>query len=70
MSLTSDWEFANVLNLPRDIFYIDPAYFRSQGTVDAVVDDLAYTIGVDRQALRVVSAAHCLQKRLPIDLPL
>jgi DNA topoisomerase VI subunit A len=39
----------------RDIYYIDPAYFRSQQTVNGVVDDLAFTIGVDRAALNVVS---------------
>ena len=41
--------------LLRDIYYIDPAYFRSQDVVDSIVDDLAYTIGVDRAALNVVS---------------
>lgn len=39
---------------PRDIYYIDPEYFRSQTIVDGVIDDLAYTIGVDRAALNVV----------------
>lgn len=47
-----------VLRLPRDIYYIDPAYFRSQDTVDTVIDELAYTIGVDRGALNVVSLRH------------
>lgn len=46
---------------PRDIYYIDPAYFRSQATVDTVIDDLAYTIGVDRAALSVVSPCHIPQ---------
>lgn len=40
--------------LPRDIYYIDPQYFRSQRTVDGIIDDLAYTVGVDRAALNVV----------------
>lgn len=40
---------------PRDIYYIDPAYFRSQNTVNGVIDDLACTIGVDRAAMNIVS---------------
>ncbi|KAJ5176770.1 uncharacterized protein N7482_002647 [Penicillium canariense] len=44
----------------RDIFYIDPAYFRSQQTVNCVVDELAYTIGVDRTALNVEAAGKGL----------
>ncbi|KAJ5573853.1 uncharacterized protein N7459_008280 [Penicillium hispanicum] len=44
----------------RDIFYIDPAYFQSQRTVDAVIDDIAFTIGVDRGALHVEAAAKGL----------
>ncbi|OQD72816.1 hypothetical protein PENDEC_c019G03401 [Penicillium decumbens] len=44
----------------RDIYYIDPAYFRSQDTVDTVIDDLAYTIGVDRGALNVEAAGKGL----------
>jgi hypothetical protein len=46
--------FAECLVWPRDIYYIDPEYFRSQTIVDGVIDDLAYTIGVDRAALHVV----------------
>ncbi|CAG8246252.1 unnamed protein product [Penicillium salamii] len=37
----------------RDIYYIDPGFFRAQYVVDGVIDDLAYTIGVDREALNV-----------------
>ncbi|KAJ5831907.1 hypothetical protein N7474_000218 [Penicillium riverlandense] len=44
----------------RDIYYIDPEYFRSQTIVDGVIDDLAYTIGVDRDALHVEAAAKGL----------
>lgn len=43
--------------LHRDIYYIDPAYFKSQHVVDKIVDDLAYTIGVDRAALNIVSSS-------------
>ncbi|KAJ5620917.1 hypothetical protein N7510_004901, partial [Penicillium lagena] len=44
----------------RDIYYIDPEYFCSQTIVDGVIDDLAYTIGVDRAALHVEAAAKGL----------
>ncbi|OQD88285.1 hypothetical protein PENANT_c004G10576 [Penicillium antarcticum] len=44
----------------RDIYYIDPQYFRSQQTVNGVIDDLVYTIGVDRAALNVEAAAKGL----------
>ncbi|KAJ5360221.1 Winged helix-turn-helix transcription repressor DNA-binding [Penicillium concentricum] len=44
----------------RDIYYIDPEFFRMQSTVDRIVDDLAYTIGVNRTALNVEAAAKGL----------
>ncbi|KAJ5495207.1 hypothetical protein N7539_000323 [Penicillium diatomitis] len=44
----------------RDIYYIDPAYFKSQATVNAVVDDLAFTIGVDRTFLNIEAASKGL----------
>ncbi|KAJ5775535.1 uncharacterized protein N7511_000546 [Penicillium nucicola] len=44
----------------RDIYYIDPQYFRSQQTVDGIIDDLVLTIGVDRAALKVEAAAKGL----------
>ncbi|KAJ5562485.1 Winged helix-turn-helix transcription repressor DNA-binding [Penicillium sp. DV-2018c] len=44
----------------RDIYYIDPGFFRAQGIVDRIVDDLAYTIGVNRTALNVEAAAKGL----------
>ena len=40
----------------RNIYYKDPALFRSQSTVDIYVDKIAYTFGVSRLALNVVSA--------------
>ncbi|KAJ5182890.1 hypothetical protein N7492_000506 [Penicillium capsulatum] len=46
--------------LQPDIFYIDPVYFRSQGAVDDAIDDLAFTIGVDRAALGVEAAGKGL----------
>ncbi|OQE40205.1 hypothetical protein PENCOP_c006G07878 [Penicillium coprophilum] len=44
----------------RDIYYIDPDFFRVQSVVDRIVDDLAYTIGVNRTALNVEAAAKGL----------
>ncbi|KAJ5723714.1 hypothetical protein N7488_001749 [Penicillium malachiteum] len=44
----------------RDIYYIDPAYFKSQNVVDTIIDDLAYTIGVERAALNVEAAGKGL----------
>ncbi|KAI2793844.1 hypothetical protein POX_a00431 [Penicillium oxalicum] len=44
----------------RDIYYIDPAYFKSQQTVNTIIDDLAFTIGVDRTFLNVEAASKGL----------
>ncbi|KAJ5164967.1 Winged helix-turn-helix transcription repressor DNA-binding [Penicillium coprophilum] len=44
----------------RDMYYIDPEFFRVQSVVDRIVDDLAYTIGVNRTALNVEAAAKGL----------
>ncbi|KAJ9302680.1 hypothetical protein DTO271G3_54 [Paecilomyces variotii] len=43
----------NITTSKRDIYYSDPIYFGSQRVVDTLVDDIAYTIGVDRAALHV-----------------
>lgn len=43
-----------MLKVTRDIYYSDPICFGSQRVVDLAVDDIAYTIGVDRAALNVV----------------
>lgn len=48
----------HIHTITRDIYYIDPEFFRVQYIVDHIVDDLAYTIGVNRTALNVV----CLTK--------
>ena len=46
------------LNLQcRNIYYKDPALFKTQSTVDYYVDIIAYTLGVSRLALNVV----CIQ---------
>ncbi|EFW16156.1 hypothetical protein D8B26_006129 [Coccidioides posadasii str. Silveira] len=44
----------------RDIYYLDPPYFGSQRLVDGYIDDIAYTVGVDRAALHVSAAAKGL----------
>ena len=45
------------LNLQcRNIYYKDPALFKTQLTVDHYVDIIAYTFGVSRLALNVVSS--------------
>ena len=36
------------------MFYRDPELFMKQTVVDRYVDDLAYTLGVERDALNVV----------------
>lgn len=36
------------------MFYRDPELFMKQAVVDRYVDDLAYTLGVERDALNVV----------------
>ncbi|KAJ9205285.1 hypothetical protein DTO280E4_4039 [Paecilomyces variotii] len=50
----------NITTSKRDIYYSDPIYFGSQRVVDTLVDDIAYTIGVDRAALHVTAAAKGL----------
>ncbi|PLN75137.1 DNA topoisomerase IV, alpha subunit [Aspergillus taichungensis] len=44
----------------RDIYYSDPVCFGSQRVVDVLVDDIAFTIGVDRASLNVEAAAKGL----------
>jgi DNA topoisomerase VI subunit A len=42
---------------PSDIYYRDPDFFRSQKTVDNVVDRLAAYYGVHRHGLNIVASA-------------
>lgn len=42
--------------LSRNIYYKDPALFRSQNVVDRYIDIVAYTLGVQRADLNVVSS--------------
>ena len=41
----------------RDIFYKDQALFKKQDNVDRAVDDIAFSFGVPRSSLNVVSLA-------------
>ncbi|CZR56625.1 related to MEIOTIC RECOMBINATION PROTEIN REC12 [Phialocephala subalpina] len=43
-----------------DMYYREPELFMKQGVVDRYVDDIAYTFGVNREALNVVAAAKGL----------
>ena len=38
----------------RDVYYRDPELFMKQAVVDRYVDDIAYTLGIDRDSLNVV----------------
>ncbi|KAF8425556.1 Spo11/DNA topoisomerase VI subunit A [Tirmania nivea] len=44
----------------RDIYYKDVKLFRKQSVVDNIIDDIAYTFGVERGKLNVVAAAKGL----------
>jgi meiotic recombination protein SPO11 len=46
--------------MDRDIYYRDPELFMKQAVVDRYVDDIAYTLGVERDALNVVSSLGVL----------
>jgi len=45
----------------RDIYYRDPTLFKSQGTVDRIVDSLAYTLLIPRPCLHVVPSSTYLE---------
>ena len=44
----------------REIYYRDPDLYKKQQTVDAYIDDIAYTCGVFRACLNVTAAAKGL----------
>ncbi|CRG87269.1 meiotic recombination protein SPO11 [Talaromyces islandicus] len=50
----------NLLVSKRSIYYDNPDLFGTQRVVDSIVDDIAYTIGVDRAALHVTSVGKGL----------
>ncbi|KAB8199034.1 meiotic recombination protein spo11 [Aspergillus parasiticus] len=60
LTVVADAIDTGVVVSKRDIYYSDPACFGTQRIVDTIVDDLAYTIGVDRSALNVEAAAKGL----------
>lgn len=39
----------------RDVYYRDPDLFHKQATVDRLIDDLAFTLDIERDDLNVVS---------------
>ncbi|KAK0754401.1 Spo11/DNA topoisomerase VI subunit A [Schizothecium vesticola] len=51
----------------RNIFYQNVDLFKSQGVVDDLVDNLAYTLGLGREDLNIVAAAKGLISG-PVDL--
>ena len=56
MALFSDYRSSGIPR-NRNIFYQDPKLFKSQAVVDRYVDILAYTFGLRRADLNVVSRA-------------
>ncbi|KAF8475810.1 Spo11/DNA topoisomerase VI subunit A [Kalaharituber pfeilii] len=50
----------NKITTKRDIYYKDVKLFRKQTVVDTIVDNIAYTLGVERGKLNVVAAAKGL----------
>lgn len=47
--------FSYPLTTCRNIYYQNPQLFQSQDYVDRLVDDIAYSFGVGRSALNIVS---------------
>ena len=47
----------------RDIFYKDPQLFVTQAAVDRQVDDIAFTLGVERSGLNVVRDTEKMSAR-------
>jgi meiotic recombination protein SPO11 len=41
------------------MYYRDPELFLKQSVVDRYVDDIAFNIGVKREALHVVRSSNC-----------
>ncbi|EFR00877.1 meiotic recombination protein spo11 [Nannizzia gypsea CBS 118893] len=57
LGLISEAIKGDFISSKRDIFYQDPVYFGSQTLVDRYIDDIAFTLDVDRAALHVAAAA-------------
>lgn len=50
------WSNANVIILLREIFYQNPDLFQHQAVVDRYLNAIAFTFGVSRNDLNVVSS--------------
>lgn len=65
--------YSGFTNINRDMYYSDPALFMKQAVVDKYVDVIAYTLGVPRATMNVVSmlvthpavVSHTFCHRLP-----
>ena len=65
--------YSGSTNINRDMYYSDPALFTNQAVVDKYVDAIAYTFGVSRATMNVVSmlvahlgtVSHIWHLRLP-----
>ena len=53
--ITKRYPFPELID-NRDIYYRDPVLFVNQGTVDRIVDVLAYTLLIPSSCLHVVSS--------------
>lgn len=60
LELSHEALVTGVVTTKRDIYYREPELFMKQEVVDRYVDDIAYTFGVNREALNVVAAAKGL----------
>ncbi|CAG8961776.1 hypothetical protein HYFRA_00006319 [Hymenoscyphus fraxineus] len=60
LELSHEALVTGIVTTKRDIYYRDPELFVKQAVVDRYVDDIAYTFGVERDALNVVAAAKGL----------
>ncbi|KAI0996799.1 hypothetical protein K3495_g11384 [Podosphaera aphanis] len=60
LELSHEALVTGIVTTKRDIYYHDPKLFVKQSVVDRLVDDIAYTFGVGRDALNVVAAAKGL----------
>ncbi|EHK97930.1 putative Meiotic recombination protein rec12 [Glarea lozoyensis 74030] len=55
LELSHEALVTGVVTTKRDIYYRDPELFVKQAVVDRYVDDIAYTLGVERDALNVAT---------------
>ncbi|TVY31925.1 Meiotic recombination protein, partial [Lachnellula occidentalis] len=60
LELSHEALVTGIVTTKRDIYYRDPELFMKQTVVNQYVDDIAYTLGVERDALNVVAAAKGL----------